>query len=482
MKIRAIQRVTGALTAASAGVIVPSLLLAWWWDESTEAMFARCLAATLVLGLGLWYPARHAHDELGVREGFLVTTIAWLLVSATCALPFLWGPTHLSLADAVFESVSGLTTTGATVLSGLDQLPRSVLFYRQSLNFLGGVGIIILAVAILPMLRVGGSQLFRAETTGPVKDNKLTPRVAETARALWRVYLGLNIACAVAYWIGGMPWFDAVCHAFSTVATGGFSIHDQSLGYYHSTLIENIAMLFMFLGGINYALHYRAWRRASLDGYFADAEVKAYFAITLGLAVVVAIGVYANGNYDTLAAAFHEGLFQTVSNLSTTGLTTHSYANWGSFVPMLLIMMGFVGGCSGSTAGGMKVARVVMLFRQGAREIQQLIHPKGRFVVKLGGISVTGAVLAAVTGFCTLYCFSYVVMALALSASGVDWVTAWSAVAVCINNMGPGLDGIAERFHNFNDASIWVCSFAMILGRLEVFTVLVLFSPTFWRE
>ena len=241
-------------------------------------------------------------------------------------------------------------------------------------------------------------------------------------------------------------------------------------------------MLFMFLGGINFALHFGAWQRASGAPYFRDAELKAYFAIALSISALVAFDVYAHGVFPTFLESFRHAMFHTVSNMTTTGYTTTGFAGWPSFSPMLLVLIGFIGGCSGSTSGGMKVVRIMILFRQGAREVLQLIHPRGRFLVKIGGLSVPGSVLAAVTAFCTLYVFSYVVMALALAATGVDLVTAWSAVAACINNMGPGLGAVSVHFRDLNDASVWVCSFAMILGRLEVFTVLVLFTPAFWKE
>jgi len=482
MRLFVVQRITGAVIALTGVIMLPPLAISLAFDDGISATFIESAGLALLVGALLWLPVRRARGELRLRDGFIVVTAIWVMVSASCAVPFMLGPTRLGVTDAYFEAASGLTTTGATVITNLDQLPQSLLFYRQSLCFLGGMGIVILAIAVLPMLRIGGSQLFRAETTGPVKDSKLTPRIAETARALWLVYVGLNAACAVAFWLGGMKLLDAIGHAFSAVATGGFSTHDASLGYYDSPLLEMVCVLFMFLGGINFALHFVAWQRASGTPYFRDAELKAYFAIALSISALVAFNVYAHGVFPTFLESFRHALFHTVSNLTTTGYTTTGFAGWPGFAPMLLVLIGFVGGCSGSTSGGMKVVRVMILFRQGAREVLQLIHPRGRFLVKIGGLSVPGAVLAAVTAFCTLYVFSYVVMALALAGTGVDLVTAWSAVAVCINNMGPGLGLVSVHFRDLEDAAVWICSFAMILGRLEVFTVLVLFSPAFWKE
>ena len=482
MRLFVIQRITGAVIALTGMIMLPPMALSLAFDDGIAATFVESALIAALVGGALWLPVRRARGELRLRDGFIVVTAIWVLVSASCALPFMLGPPRLDFADAYFEAASGLTTTGATTITNLDEQPQSLLFYRQSLCFLGGMGIVILAIAILPMLRIGGSQLFRAETTGPVKDSKLTPRIAETARALWLVYVGLNAACALSFWLGGMKPLDAVGHAFSAVATGGFSTHDASLGYYDSPLLEMLCVLFMFLGGTNFALHFVAWQRASGTPYFRDAELKAFFAIALSISALVAFNVYAHGVFPTFLESFRHALFHTVSNLTTTGYTTTGFAGWPGFAPMLLVLIGFVGGCSGSTSGGMKVVRVMILFRQGAREVLQLIHPRGRFLVKIGGLSVPGAVLAAVTAFCTLYVFSYVVMALALAGTGVDLVTAWSAVAVCINNMGPGLGLVSVHFRDLEDAAVWICSFAMILGRLEVFTVLVLFSPAFWKE
>lgn len=482
MRLLVVQRIVGAVTGLSAIVMIPPWVLAFAYGEPYTHVYAESLLVVLGVGLALWLPVRRAREELRLRDGFLITAAIWVLVSATCAVPFVLGPTQLSITDAYFESVSGLTTTGITVIEGLDELPKSILFYRQLLCFLGGMGIVILAVAILPMLRIGGSQLFRAESTGPVKDAKLTPRIGETARALWFVYVGLNLACFLAFWAGGMDVFDAVGHAFATVATGGFSSHDASFGYFDSPLLEMIAAVFMFLGSTSFALHYLAWRRASATAYFADPEFRAFFAISFAVVAMLSFGLYATGTAPSLADAVRLGVFHGIANITTTGFFTDAVYVWPGFAPMLLVLIAFVGGCSGSTAGGMKVARVLMLFRQGAREILQLVHPRGRFVVKLGGVTVSGAVLAAVTGFCTLYVFSYVVLSMAMAASGEDLVTSWSAVAACINNVGTALGNAGPHFRDLNPVATWICTLAMILGRLEVFTVLVLFTPTFWRE
>ncbi len=481
MRIFAIQKVVGAVIALTGAVNLPPIALALLDNDGWVMAYVDSLVACVVVGSLLWLPVRRVHHELRLRDGFLVVTLIWLMACAACALPFMLGPTALGAADAFFEAVSGLTTTGATVIVGLDALPRSMHFYRQSLHFLGGMGIIVLAVAVLPMLRVGGAQLFRAESSGPVKDSRLTPRIAETAKALWLVYLGLNIACALAYWMGGMGLFDAVTHAFSTVATGGFANYDASIGAFNSPLLETIAIVFMFLGGVNFGLHFIAWRRASAHHYFTDPETRAFVCILVGLSVVLALNLWLNGKFN-LIDSLRNATFQLVSNLTTTGFTTVGFADWPGFAPLALILVGFIGGCSGSTAGGIKIVRIVILLKQGWREIMQLVHPRGRFIVKLGELSVPGAVLAAVTAFCTLHIACFSLLTMALASIGLDLLSAFSAAAATLNNLGPGLGVVASSFRDVGDVGVWLCSFAMILGRLEIFTVLVLLTPAFWRE
>lgn len=482
LRLQAMLRIFGAIIAASSLISLPPLLIALALDENTSLAFLESMATPGILGLLLWWPVRHVQYELRLRDGFLITTSIWVIASLITAMPFTLAAPHLSYTDAVFEAASGLTTTGATTITGLDALPRSMLFFRQSLNFYGGMGIVILAIAILPMLKIGGMQLFRAETSGPQKDNKLTPRIAETARALWLVYLGLNVMCALSYWVGGMSFFDAVCHAMSTIATGGLSTHDASFGYWNAPLIEGIAIFFMLLGGINFGMHWYAWRRATVGHYQSDSELRTFIIVILVVSLIVSANIFLGGQFDNAFDALRHGTFQVVSNITTTGFTSTGFIDWPGLAPLLLIMIGFVGGCAGSTAGGIKVARVQMVVRQGLREIKQLVHPKGQFLVTLGGKRVSESVVISVAGFCTLYIFSYLVMTLILAATGVDIVTAFSAVAACINNMGPGLGMVASNFQALDDLSIWVCSFAMILGRLEIFTVLVLLTPQFWKE
>jgi trk system potassium uptake protein TrkH len=386
------------------------------------------------------------------------------------------------LTDAMFESVSGLTTTGATVITRIDDLPMSILYYRQQLQWLGGMGIIVLAVAVLPMLGIGGMQLYRAETPGPIKDNKLTPRITETAKALWYIYLGLTVACALAYWVAGMSLFDAVGHAFSTVAIGGFSTHDASIGHFNSPLIDIIAVVFMFLAAINFSLHFLALRHRSVMGYLRDSEFRFYVLLLSSVIVITVLGLYLTETYDRWQDALVNGLFQAVSIGTTAGFTTAEFYNWPGFIAILLLFSSFVGGCAGSTGGGIKVIRVLLLVKQGMREITRLIHPNAKIPVRLGDKTVSSRVVEAVWGFFALYVASFTVMYLALATTGLDLMTAFSAVAACINNLGPGLSDVGAHYADMHDPGKWILCFAMLLGRLEIFTLLVLLTPAFWRR
>ena len=482
VRFRAIQRILGAILAMSSLIGLVPLIVAYVLNESTQSAFLDSFLFTGITGVILWWPVRNISYELRLRDGFFIVTFIWIVASLATALPFWIGIDGHSYADAVFEAVSGLTTTGATTIVGLDTMPKSILLYRALLNFIGGMGIVILAVAILPMLKVGGMQLFRAETTGPQKDSKLTPRIADTAKALWIVYVGLNIFCVAAYWLCGMNLFDAVCHAMATIATGGFGNYDASFGYWDSSLLDATATVFMLLGGMSFGLHWYAWKRATLNHYAADSELRTYIAIVVVIVIVVAAILWWSAEFSGPWQSLRHAAFQVVSNITTTGFTTSGFVQWPGMLPLLLIMVAFVGGCAGSTAGGMKVARVQMVVRQGLREIRQLVHPKGQFLVKVGSKRVSESIVISVGGFCALYLLSFLIMTLLLNATGVDVVTAFSAIATCINNLGPGLGEVAVHFRSMSDFAMWLCSFAMILGRLEVFTVLVLLTPFFWRE
>jgi trk system potassium uptake protein TrkH len=477
-----VQRIVGLLLGLFSISMLPPMLVSWWYSDGVLNAFLDAFFLILISGMLLWLPVRRYKRELRLREGFLVVVMFWVALGLSGSVPLLLSSSaDMTITDAVFESLSGLTTTGATVLEGLNAMPKSILFYRQQLQWLGGMGIIVLAVAILPMLGVGGMQLYRAETPGPMKNNKLTPRVTETAKALWYIYLGLTILCAIAYWLAGMTPFDAVSHSFSTVAIGGFSTHDASLGYFDSPLIEAIAVVFMTIAGVNFALHFLAWRSRSPRPYLGDTELKTYILLLACISVISSLYLYYSQAFPTFASAVRYGVFQTVSISTTTGFTTSGYHTWPSFLPVMLLFASFVGGCAGSTGGGLKVIRVVLLFKQGKREIMRLIHPNAQVPIKIDGASMPSQVVDAVWGFFATYVATFSFMMLGLLALGLDQVTAFSAVAACINNLGPGLGAVGANYADLGDGAKWILSLAMLLGRLEIFTLLVILTPGFWR-
>ncbi|RME33771.1 MAG: potassium transporter [Gammaproteobacteria bacterium] len=482
MRISTIQQVLGLLLMLFSLAMLPASAIALFSRDQTLGPFLLSFGLILGIGLLLWWPVRRARLDLRLRDGFAIVALFWIGLGLTGALPLMLSPRpHMPLAAAVFESVSALTTTGATVLTVIDGLPASILFYRAQLQWMGGMGIIVLAVAVLPMLGIGGMQLYRAETPGPMKDTKLTPRLAETAKALWRIYLLLTLACILAYWAGGMGLFDAICHAFTTVSTGGMSNHEASFAWFDSPLLESIAVLFMFLGGVNFSLHFLALRGGGIGTYRRDAEFRAYLGFYVLVFLLVAFYLTVLHAYEPLLA-LRESLFQVVSVGTSTGFTTANFAEWPGFAPVLLIFISFVGGCAGSTAGGMKMIRVLLLYLQGKREVLRLIHPNAVLPVKLGGEAVPGRIVESVWGFFAAYVATFAVAMLALMALGEDQVTAFSAVAACINNLGPGLGQVSTDFQAIPDPGKWLLALTMIMGRLEIFTLLVLISPAYWRS
>ena len=462
---------------------IPPILVSIQYDDGMMMAFVYSLLIIGSSGLVLLLFTARTRKELGTKDGFLVVTLFWAVLGTAGCLPLLLSSAvELSITDAVFESLSGLTTTGATVISGLDSLPKSILFYRQLLQWLGGLGIIVLAMALLPMLGVGGMQLYRAESPGPIKDRKLVPRLAETAKALWYIYFSLTIVCAIAYWVAGMEPFDAISHSLSTVSIGGFSTHDASLAYFENSAVDGVAIIFMFIAGINFALHFTAWQRRSGRQYLLDPEFLFYSFILITISIVTVFVLYFSEVYVSASESIMKGIFQVVSIATTTGFTTADFSSWPLFLPYLLLYAAIIGACAGSTGGGMKMIRILLIFKQGFREVQRLIHPKAIIPIKLGGNVVSDRVIEAVWGFFAVYVMAFMVMLLALLATGLDIITAFSAVGACINNLGPGLADVAETYGHLPVMAKWILCFAMLLGRLEVFTLLVLFTPMFWRR
>ncbi len=475
-------RIVGSLLCCFSLTLVPPIVVSMIFDDGNMLPFVIAFIVTVTTGVICWAPVFRHRQELRIRDGFLIVVLFWTVLTSFGALPFLLiEQVEISVTDAFFESMSGLTTTGATVLQGIDQLPESIRYYRQQLQWLGGMGIIVLAVAVMPLLGIGGMQLYRAETPGPIKDSKLTPRIAETAKALWLIYTGLTVACGLGYWLAGMSVFDAIGHSFSTIAIGGFSTYDASLGHFNSAAVEIVAIVFMLVAAMNFALHFAAWRGRKLTHYLKDAEVKAFLIVILG-AFIVTVMVLAVSEPTTGTSFVRDGAFQVVSIVTTTGFTTEPFHLWPSFIPVMLIMLSTFGGCAGSTAGGMKVMRILLLYKQGRREIAKLIHPNAVIPIKMNGNAVPDNVINAVWGFMALYIFSYATLALAMTATGADPVTSFSAVSACLNNLGPGIGAVADNYTHQSTTGKWILSFAMLLGRLELFTLLVIFTRSYWRS
>lgn len=472
------------LMGFSAAFLVP-LACALGTGELAEArVWLAGLLVTCLSGLLLQLVLRHHVRELQPRDGFLLVTMVWVVLPLCAAVPLLFTIPRIQWADAYFEAMSALTATGATALIGLDGLPLSVNVWRCFLQYIGGLGIILLVVAVLPLLGLGGMQLYRAETPGPLKDDKLTPRIAETARGLWTVYFALSAACVLAYWMAGMSAADAFMHMFTTMGLGGFSPHDKGFAHWDSPLIEAVAIVFMTLAGISFLRYFAVWRSRSLQPLGADVEVRYYVAVLMAGIGILTVVLVTSGSYSDYPAALRAASFHVVSLATTTGYAATDYSLWPAFGPTLLIFLGCFASCAGSTGGGIKMVRMILLLKQAHRELVRITHPRVVNPVTLGTTPVPATVLAAVLAYMLIYGASIVGLTLVMLLSGLDLVTAFSAVIVCVNNIGPGLGSVgpASHFGVLSDFQLWVLSFAMLLGRLELLSVLVLFTPQFWRK
>jgi trk system potassium uptake protein TrkH len=482
MNFLTVQRILGQLLMLFSVTMLPPVGVSLYFGDGHWQPFLDSFGGMLAVGALIWWPARKAHRELRVRDGFLVVSMFWIVLGLAGAVPLLISDKpDLTLTDAVFEAVSGFTTTGATVLVGLEELPISILYFRQQIQWLGGIGIVVLAVALLPMLGVGGMQLLKAESPRPAKDVRLTPRITETAKALWVIYVTLTILCAACYWMAGMSPFDAIAHSFSTVSTGGHSTHDLSLGYFDNVAVELVASLFMFLGAANFALHFFVWRYRRPQDYFRDPEFRAFmflvtclFLLTLGMLLVK--GVY------TTDTAIRQSVFTAISAQTGTGFFTTDYSVWPGAIPVILLLATFISGSAGSTSGGMKVIRWLLIWKQGQREVQRLIHPSAEIPVRIGSKPVDWRVIESVWGFFAAYMILFAVLMVLMMIAGADHVTAFSAIASCINNYGVGLGEVSSNFRGITEPMKWLCVIAMLLGRLEIFPLLVIATPSFWRR
>jgi trk system potassium uptake protein TrkH len=471
------------LVVFSTSYLLP-ILTSLIFHDDTLIDFVLAMIWTAGVGTLLWIFTRRYKGELSVRHGYLLVVAMWTAMPAVATFPLLLVIDGLSFTDAYFETMSGITTTGATVLTGLDNLPPAINLWRHELNWLGGMGIIVLAVAVLPLLGIGGRQLFKAETPGPMKDSALTPRITETARNLWLVYAGITAACIVSLKLVGMSWFDAVCHAFAAMGLGGFSTHDASVGYFNSPAIEFVLIVFMLIAAMNFATHFLAWRGKSLKVYLQDAEAVATVILVIGSCFGVGFFLWWQGTYPTFLTALRHASFNLVSMATDCGFASADFNQWPTFVPMWMLLLSSITASSGSTGGGIKMIRTLVLVKQAGREFVKLLHPSAVNPMKIGGQVVANNIVFAVLGFIFLYFISIASLTFALLISGLDFISSFSAVIACINNAGPGLGvvGPASNFGVLSDFQTWVCTTAMLIGRLEIFTVLILFTPAFWKR
>ncbi len=454
------------------------------YQDGALVDFVLAMGVTLASGCLMWLLTRRFKGELSLRHGYLLVVMMWTAMPVFATLPLLLVINGLSFTDAYFETMSGMTTTGATVLTRLDFLPPSINLWRHELNWVGGMGIIVLAVAILPLLGVGGRQLFKAETPGPMKDAALTPRITETARNLWLVYVGITVACIMSLKVAGMSWLDAVCHAFSAMGLGGFSTHDASIAFFDSPAIELVLIVFMLLAVMNFATHFLAVHEKSLWPYFRDAEGKASIALILGSCIVIALFLWWKDTYTGFWTALRYASFNLVSISTSSGFANADFNLWPIFAPLWMMFLACIAPSSGSTGGGIKMIRTLILFKQAGREFLRLLHPAVINPMKIGGLVVANNIVLSVLGFIFLYFMSVVTLTFTLLISGLDFITAFSAVLACINNFGPGLGqvGPASNYGGLTDFQTWVCTLAMLIGRLEIITLLIIFTPRFWQR
>ncbi|MDC3327172.1 TrkH family potassium uptake protein [Gammaproteobacteria bacterium] len=460
----------------SASLLAP-ISISFIFKDGAEQIFITTLVVAFVPAFLAWLLTRKSKEEMGVKDGFVIITLFWVVLSFVGSIPFTLS--GMSFIDSFFESMSGITTTGATVISGLDLLPESILFYRQMLQWMGGMGLIVLAIAVMPLLGIGGGQLFKTEIPGALSDQKLTPRIKETAQALWLIYLTLTLVCAGLYYLAGMTGFDAISHSLSTVSIGGFSTHDESIGFFNSFSIEVICMIFMLLSAFSYALHYFAIYKKRPIKYFHDAELRFFISILSFVIILSIFFCYILGFDD---ASIRQIFFQSISIVTTTGFISTDYSSWPTVITFLLLVGAFIGACSGSVGGGIKSWRVLIMINHAKINIMRLVHPNAVVSLKIGTKAVDDKVAESVWGFFSIYIISFMLLLLSLLATGMDFESAFSAIGACLNNLGPGLGSVSETYSSVTGFGKGILAFAMILGRLEIFTLLVLFTTVFWDK
>lgn len=473
-----ILKITGIILIIFSLFLIVPIIVAYLYDESIIG-FIKSLLIILITGFIFFYPNRYEKSNIRIKEGFLIVAIFWIILSIFGALPFLLDDTtKLSLVDSVFESTSGWTTTGATIITNIDDLSKSILMYRQLLQWLGGIGIVVLVLAILPILGVGGMYLYRAETSSPVKDNKLSPRITETAKNLWSVYLILTISCIVFYYIAGMNLYDAIGHSFSTVSIGGFSTHNASIGFYDNNFIKITCMVFMFLSALNFILHFLFYKNRTLLSYYNNSEFKTYVLIIISITILSLIFLSNTSNHIGNGVDI---LFQILSFVTTSGFTTTDYSSWPMFLIVLFFISSFIGACAGSAGGGMKVIRIAIALKSIKKQLLKVVHPKAEISIKVNDKKVDDITIETILSFIVLYILIFFVSSLLLMLSGHDLVTSFSSSAACLNNLGPALGDAMGNYSSLNDFSKMILSIVMVVGRLEIYTFIILLTRYFWK-
>lgn len=477
MNLKAISNLFGILLMLFSLSFVIPISISFLYNDSSLNIFLITFLLVLAIGFVFWIFSKDHKQELNSNDGFIIIALFWLVLAMAGSLPFYLS--GMSVMDSFFESMSGITTTGATVITNIGELDESLLMYRQLLQWMGGMGLIVLAIAVMPILGIGGGQIYKTDIPGAMSDQKLTPRITETAKALWTIYFGLTVLCALMYWIAGMSGFDAIAHSFSTVSIGGFSTYDESIGFFDSFFIELVCIVFMIISASSFALHYGALFRGRALRYFYDPEFRFFISIILLIfAISSLILFFTQDNSESQRSI----LFQTVSIVSTTGFTTTDYSLWPSVIGFLLLIGAFIGGCSGSVGGGIKSWRILIMLNHAHKQLIKIIHPQAVVSVKIGSKVVDGSVAESVWGFFSIYVISFMLLLFSLLATGLDFTSAFSAIGACLNNLGPGLGEVSANYSSVTSVGKGILAFGMILGRLEIFTVLVLFMPMFWRR
>ena len=480
MNYKSILNLLGILLGIFSLSFIPPLILTYMYSESGGEVFLYSFLFFSIFGCAIWAATRQKNLTLNISDGFVVTTLFWVVLACAGSVPFYFF--GLSVSDAIFESASGITTTGATTIVGLDNLPKSILLYRQLLQWIGGMGLIVLAVAVMPALGIGGGQLYKMELPGSHGNQKLTPKITDSAKALWKIYVGLTVACATLYLLSGMNVFDSIAHSLSTVAGGGFSTHDESIGFFDSALIEAVCIIFMLLSAASFAVHYAAIFGGKPLKYFYDSEFRFFLSVVLLIVVISLIVHIISNSYADIFSAFGTTVFHVVSTVTTSGFTTENFSLWPGFLPYLLLVGAFMGACSQSVGGGIKAWRVLIMINQAYKEILKTIHPNAVLSSKIGTKVIDAKIAEKVWGFFSIYVFIFMFLLMAMLGTGLSFETAFSAVGACLNNLGPGLGDVASNYANVSEFGKFILCFAMILGRLEIFTLLVLFTPAFWRR